>query len=108
MAERPKVLCICDCDDATSCVAAALRDEYDVVFERDPLRRLRGWATEPFAGVYTVSRHLSELLQVGRLLQNEQILVGMPDGVVLLDPDNVVLWGTRDSASGVGGATWSV
>ena len=27
------------------------------------------------------------------LLQNEQILEGMPDGVVLLDSDNTILWG---------------
>ena len=31
--------------------------------------------------------------KLGRLLQNEQILVGMPDGVCLLDPDNAIVWG---------------
>ena len=61
--------------------------------ERDPLQAFARLADEKFEGLYVVSPHLNESLQVGRLLQNEQILVGMPDGVVMLDPDNVVLWG---------------
>jgi two-component system, sensor histidine kinase SagS len=92
LAERPKILCICNCDDVTSCVPAALRDACDLVVERDPLHAFARLAAEQFAGVYAVSDHLSELLHVGRFLQNEQILVGMPDGVALLDPDNFVLW----------------
>lgn len=93
MAERPKILCICNCGDAFSCVPEALRSDYDVVMECDPLQAFARLAVEQFAGVYVVSHHMSELLQVGRLLQNEQILVGMADGVVLLAPDNVVVWG---------------
>jgi CheY-like chemotaxis protein len=93
VSERPKILCVCDYDDATQCVPEALRVDCDVVVERDPLKAFARLAEEKFAGVYVVSPHLNESLQVGRLLQNEQILVGMPDGVVLLDPENVVLWG---------------
>ncbi len=70
----------------------SLRSECDVVFECDALQAFKRLTTEPFAGVYAVAQHLPELLQVGRLLQNEQILIGMPDGVVLLDPDNMILW----------------
>jgi CheY-like chemotaxis protein len=43
--------------------------------------------------VYAAGEHLKEVLSVGTLLQNERILQGMPDGVVLLDSDNTILWG---------------
>ena len=103
MSERPKILCVCDYDDATRCVPEALRVDCDVVVERDPLKAFARLAEEKFAGVYVVSPHLNESLQVGRLLQNEQILVGMPDGVVLLDPENVVLWGNPQFRQWCGG-----
>ncbi len=103
MAERPKILCVCNCDDATQCVPETLRSDCDVVVERDPLQAFARLTEEQFAGVYVVSRHLAELLQVGRLLQNEQILVGMPDGVVLLDPDNIIVWGNPQFRQWCGG-----
>ena len=30
---------------------------------------------------------------MGKLLQNERILEGMPDGIVLLDAENTIIWG---------------
>ena len=48
---------------------------------------------ENFVGVYVASEHLSDAVQVGKLLQNERILQGMPDGIVLLDSDNMIIWG---------------
>jgi len=48
--------------------------------------------TERFDGVYVGSDHLQEAFEIGRLLQNEQILQGMPAGVVLLDGENTILW----------------
>ena len=63
------------------------------MIERDPLQAFARLAEQQFEGLYVVSPHLNESLQVGRLLQNEQILVGMPDGVCLLDSDNAIIWG---------------
>jgi CheY-like chemotaxis protein/putative methionine-R-sulfoxide reductase with GAF domain len=103
LAERPKILCVCDCDDTTQCVPETLRNDCDVVVERDSLQALTRLTEEQFAGVYVVSRHLTEMLQVGRLLQNEQILAGMPDGVVLLDSDNIVVWGNPQFHQWCGG-----
>jgi CheY-like chemotaxis protein len=48
---------------------------------------------DDFAGIFVSAEHLKEALTVGKLLQNERILQGMPDGVVLLDSDNTILWG---------------
>ena len=72
-----------------------LREKFDVV-EKGPQfgpgsgARL---ARETFAGVYVTSQHLTDTVQIGKLLQNEQILEGMPDGVVLLDGENTIIWG---------------
>ncbi|MBS0210790.1 MAG: GAF domain-containing protein [Planctomycetes bacterium] len=50
-------------------------------------------AKEDFAGVFVAGGYAKEAMTVGGLLQNDRILQGMPDGVVLLDSDNTILWG---------------
>ena len=103
MAEKPKILCICDCGDLTHCVPEGLRSSCEVVVESDPLQAFARMAAESFEGLYVRSPHLIESLQVGRLMQNEQILAGMPDGVCLLDPDNAILWGNPQFRQWCGG-----
>jgi CheY-like chemotaxis protein len=76
-----------------------------VVVVRDPTRALALMAQREFAGLYVVSDHLNESLQVGRLLQNERILEGMPNGVVLLNADNVIIWGNPRFRQWCGGET---
>ncbi len=93
MVEKPKILCICDCDDTARCIPVGMREACDVVIERDPLRAFARLSDQQYDGLYVRSQHLNESLQVGRLLQNEQILAGMPDGVCLLDPENQIIWG---------------
>ncbi len=36
---------------------------------------------------------MRQAIEIGKLLQGEQILQGMPDGIVLLDAENTILWG---------------
>ncbi|HMP07267.1 MAG TPA: PAS domain-containing protein, partial [Lacipirellulaceae bacterium] len=50
-------------------------------------------AREEFAAVYVDADRFAETSDVGQLLQNDRILQGMPDGVVLLDADATVVWG---------------
>jgi PAS domain-containing protein len=64
----------------------------DVVVIADPIQALNLLAQDKFDGVYVGFDHLGEAVQIGKLLQNEQILHGMPDGVVLLDENNAILW----------------
>ena len=49
--------------------------------------------TGDYIGIYADADHFAEVINVARLVQNERILQGMPDGVVLLDNDNTILWG---------------
>ncbi|HEY2892807.1 MAG TPA: PAS domain-containing protein, partial [Pirellulales bacterium] len=85
------------------------RDGYDVVLARSPLRALSRLARETFAGLYVAPQLLGDAFQIGKLLQNERILEGMPDGVVVLDSENTIVWGNgrmrewtkRDSVIGL-------
>ncbi|MCC6126131.1 MAG: response regulator [Pirellulales bacterium] len=81
----------------------------ELVVASNPLRALAMLAHERFDGVYVSAEHLQQVFQLGKLLQNEQILEGMPDGVVLLDCDNTIVWSNtrlcewshRDSVAGM-------
>lgn len=70
-----------------------LGGSFEVVAVQSMVRALARLMREEFAGVYVGSAHLKEAFQIGKLLQNERILEGMPDGVMLLDSDNTIIWG---------------
>ncbi len=95
MIEKPKILCISDEHDGNVALPGALRDSFDVIEVGSPLRALARLGREAFAGLYVDSKHLSEALRLGWLLQNERILEGMPDGVVLLDTENTIVWANQ-------------
>lgn len=95
MADKPRILCLCDETDAPQQVPQRLDDEFDVVKVESPVQALDMLREEGFAGMYVLSRQFDESVRLARLLQNEQILEGMPDGVVLLSKDNTILWANR-------------
>jgi CheY-like chemotaxis protein len=66
---------------------------FEIVAVNSPVRALAELAQDGFIGIYADADHFSEVLDVGRLIQNDRILQGMPDGVVLLNNDNTILWG---------------
>jgi CheY-like chemotaxis protein len=57
-----------------------------------PLRALASASREDFNGLFVAAEHLKEAIRLGKLLQNERILDGMPDGVALLDIENTIVW----------------
>jgi CheY-like chemotaxis protein len=71
---------------------AQAAQSHEVVVAQNPMEALGLLVRERFAGVFVSSAYLQEAFQIGKLLQNEQILEQMPDGVVLLDGDNTILW----------------
>ena len=89
---KSKILLVCDSRENAEQLLAHAAESHEVVVAANPLRALAHLTREQFAGVYISSEYLHEALQIGRLLQNEQILEGMPDGVVLLDSDNLIIW----------------
>jgi CheY-like chemotaxis protein/PAS domain-containing protein len=89
---KPKILLVCDSSENAERLLAHAAESHDVVVAANLLRALAQLNREEFAGVYVSSEYLQGALDIGRLLQNKQILEGMPDGVVLLDSDNSVIW----------------
>jgi CheY-like chemotaxis protein/PAS domain-containing protein len=93
LSAKPKLLYVSSSREAADERAAPLREAFEVVTVYSPIRALAQLSRDDFAAIYVDAEHLDEALRIGKLLQNERILQGMPDGVVLLDSDNTILWG---------------
>ena len=93
MGSKPKILFVCDTPKSVDRLLGSSADSYDIVVVENPMRALAQLTRKEFDGVYVTADHLQQALEVGRFLRNEQILEEMPDGVVLLDRDNSILWG---------------
>lgn len=93
MSSKPKLLYVSRLRDAHDPRVASLADAFEVVAVQSPIRALAHLSRDDFDAIYIDGAHIHEALQIGKLLQNERILQGMPDGVVLLDSDNTILWG---------------
>ncbi|MCE5266308.1 MAG: response regulator [Planctomycetaceae bacterium] len=89
---KPRILLVCDSRENAEQLLARAAESHEVVVAASPVRALAYLTREQFAGVYVSSEYVQQALQVGNLLRNDQILDGMPDGVVLLDSDNSIIW----------------
>jgi len=89
---KPKILVIRDPQSQAQESLPDWGDAFEVVTVSTPRRGMVKMARESFAGVYISGQMLSRSEDLGRLLQNERILEGMPDGLLLLDADNTILW----------------
>ena len=93
MSAKPKILFVTDSRNEEEPLLGQLRESFEVIEVQSPIRALGRLTRESFAGLYVSAEHLTDAFQIGKLLQNERILEGMPDGVVLLDSDNTIIWG---------------
>lgn len=89
----PKILCLGGTHDEQVALRERLGSDFEVIEVSSPARGLAELARGDYIGIYADADHFSEVIDVGRFLQNERILQGMPDGVVLLANDNTILWG---------------
>ena len=106
MSEKPKILLVCDSRKDAEAILGQAVESHELVVVQNPIRALAHLTHEQFAGVYVAAEHLQEAFEIGKLLQNEQILEGMPDGVVLLDSDNTILWANGRVREWSGRDTW--
>ena len=93
MTATPRILFVSDACDGDRAVLEQLGQDRDVVQEPSPIRAMGRLLREQFAGVYVSARYLEQASQIGRLLESQNILENMPDGVVVLDTDNTIIWG---------------
>ncbi len=92
MPGEPRILFVGDARRNVDELLGSRAESCDVVFVPNPSRALALLEREQFNGVVFASNRLREAFHLGTLLQNENVLAGMPDGVVVLDRDNSILW----------------
>jgi CheY-like chemotaxis protein/GAF domain-containing protein len=88
----PKVLCLGGTHNDQVALRKRFGDDIEVV-DTSPIRALSQLGSGDFIGIYADADHFAEVINAARLVQNERVLQGMPDGVVLLDNENRILWG---------------
>jgi CheY-like chemotaxis protein/PAS domain-containing protein len=89
----PRILCLGGTHDDQVALSRRFGDEVEIVEVSSPVRALAQLASGGFIGIYADADHFAEVMEVGKLAQNERILQDMPDGVVMLTGDNTILWG---------------
>jgi two-component system, sensor histidine kinase SagS len=93
LSDKPKILLISDSSDGAEQLFGGANDSHEIVVVQNPMRALALMGREKFAGVFVAAKYCEQAFDIGKLLQNEQILEGMPDGVALLESDNTIVWG---------------
>jgi CheY-like chemotaxis protein/PAS domain-containing protein len=88
-----KILYLGGAHDEQLALRDRLGDDVQIVDANSPARALAQLHAGDFAGVYADADQFAEVLDVAQVIRNERILQGMPDGVVLLNSDNTILWG---------------
>ena len=90
---RPKVLYLGGTHDQLVDIRQRFGEDVEIVEARSPVKALAQLAHEEFSAVYCDADHFAQAADVGQLIRNDRILQGMPDGVVMLDNENTILWG---------------
>jgi CheY-like chemotaxis protein len=88
----PKILYLGGTHDARVALHERFGDDVQIV-DVSPARALSHLGSGEYIGIYADADHFAEVINAVRLVQNERVLQGMPDGVVLLAEDNTILWG---------------
>ncbi len=90
--QRPKVLCLGGTHDAQVALRERFGEDVELV-DVSPALALSHLGSGDYIGIYADADHFAEVVDIARLVQNERIMQGMPDGVALLGDDNTILWG---------------
>lgn len=104
MTNKPKLLVLGASCDLDGPLPQSVAESYEVITEADPVRALARMCREPFAGVFVAPSALDQAARHGELIRNAWVLEGMPDGVVLLDTDNTIVWANRKVSEWTGRA----
>ena len=92
VAGKPRVLVIERDSHSGSSPRVSLSECYEVVTARTMARAMVLLREQEFAGVYVDAAQLSAVRWAGVLIQAEEILDAIADGVAIVDPDLQVIW----------------
>lgn len=89
---KPQILCLGGSHDQVAAIQERFGDQVNVERVSSPVRAMAKLERGDYIGVYADAEHFSAAFEAGRLMRSQHILSGMPDGVVLLNPENVIVW----------------
>ena len=92
MSTKPKVLCVGQPSPGDATLLDHLDNDYEVVHVMTRFRAFAQLARQKFAAIYIYPSEETDGLSLAKWTQSERILDSMPDGVVLLNSDNVIVW----------------
>lgn len=92
MSAKPKILCVGDGFEQAPQVLDSLRQSCETVTASGPVPALSELARDQFAGMFLSFSNGTSAAGVRQMLQDPRVLENMPDGLVLLDTDNIVVW----------------
>ena len=92
MAEKPRLLVIERDTPSAASPRRLLAENFEVVRARTMARALVLLREQEFTGVYVDSAQLSAVRWAGVLIQADEILDAIADGVAVVDPDLQVIW----------------
>lgn len=90
---KPRILFLGGSHDSLISLQERFGNEVEIVEVGTAVKALSKLTKNEFAAIYCDADHFSEVSDVGRLIRNDRILQALPDGVVLLDVHNTILWG---------------
>ncbi len=92
MSPKPRILCVGKPDTEQQRVLSGLANDFDIIHVESANSALAEVAEQSFQSIHMFPDDGHAEFDILRLFQNESILEGMPSGVVLLKPDNTILW----------------
>ena len=90
---RPKVLCLGGTHDSLIDLRGHLGDDVEVVEVNSPVRVVAEFSRDDYVAIYCDADHFVGATDVAQLIRNDRLLRELPDGVVMLDSENTILWG---------------
>lgn len=90
--QTPQILCLGGSHDQVVAIQDRFGEQVKVVRVSSPVRAMAELAHGEYIGVYADAEHFSAAFDAGRMMHNQHILQSMPDGVVLLNADNTIVW----------------
>jgi len=99
LSEKPRLLVIERDGSAGRTVVESLSEAFEIVTVRSISRALSMLRETPFEGVFVEAAQLSAARWVGMILQAEEILDAIADGVAVVDPDLRIIWSNPEFLS---------
>ena len=92
MPKKPKLLFVGDFEAQNHSFRHPLSDQFQIVVVEDLWRAITCLRQDSFDAIHILESSTIGLGEIRDIKNNELILEGMPDGVVLLDGENKIIW----------------